>query len=293
LWNWHAPGLWNRFVTELVRGLSAHAGLSESAVRELVRVSYLKVAEFQARGLVHFHAMIRLESPADRALSPASRSAPTSCAPRSARPPVAAVFRAMPVTARSSSCASESNWTPGSCAATRTAASSRQSRSRRTWPSTPARAHTTRSPGGHQPEQLRDNGVPEQLVQMAAAAIRLSKRSGLQGIGKWVHMLGFRGHLVTKSRAYSTTLGELRDTRAKWRAAATAARRRRRLHAGPGELAVRRLRLPQPRRRAPGGRRRSLNPRRLRSPAGTAPRPPRGEVWGVCCAYARVYEDAD
>jgi replication initiator protein RepSA len=71
---------------------------------------------------------------------------------------------------------------------------------------------------GAAPEQLRDSGVPEQLVQMAAAAIRLSKRSGLQGIAKWVHMLGFRGHFVTKSRAYSTTLGELRDTRAKWRA---------------------------------------------------------------------------
>ena len=31
-------------------------------------------------------------------------------------------------------------------------------------------------------------------------------------------MLGFRGHFVTKSRAYSTTLGEMRGTRAKWRA---------------------------------------------------------------------------
>jgi hypothetical protein len=31
-------------------------------------------------------------------------------------------------------------------------------------------------------------------------------------------MLGFRGHFVTKSRGYSTTLGELRDDRARWRA---------------------------------------------------------------------------
>jgi hypothetical protein len=28
-----------------------------------------------------------------------------------------------------------------------------------------------------------------------------------------VHMLGFRGHFVTKSRSYSTTLGELRAAR--------------------------------------------------------------------------------
>jgi len=32
-------------------------------------------------------------------------------------------------------------------------------------------------------------------------------------------MLGFRGHFVTKSRGYSTTLGELRAARAAYRAA--------------------------------------------------------------------------
>jgi hypothetical protein len=31
-------------------------------------------------------------------------------------------------------------------------------------------------------------------------------------------MLGFRGHVVTKSRGYSTTLGELRAARAAYRA---------------------------------------------------------------------------
>jgi hypothetical protein len=31
-------------------------------------------------------------------------------------------------------------------------------------------------------------------------------------------MLGFRGHFVTKSRGYSTTLGALRDARAAYRA---------------------------------------------------------------------------
>jgi len=36
---------------------------------------------------------------------------------------------------------------------------------------------------------------------------------------KWAHMLGFRGHFSSKSRAYSTTLGELRDVRRAWRLA--------------------------------------------------------------------------
>lgn len=36
-------------------------------------------------------------------------------------------------------------------------------------------------------------------------------------------MLGFRGHFLTKSRAWSTTLGELRNIRARFRLAETLA----------------------------------------------------------------------
>jgi hypothetical protein len=53
---------------------------------------------------------------------------------------------------------------------------------------------------------------------MAAATLRLADRPGLRGLGRWVHMLGFRGHFVTKSRGYSTTLGELHAARAAYRA---------------------------------------------------------------------------
>ena len=34
-----------------------------------------------------------------------------------------------------------------------------------------------------------------------------------QLLGKWVHMLAFRGHFATKSRRYSITLGALRRAR--------------------------------------------------------------------------------
>jgi replication initiator protein RepSA len=70
LWNWHAPTLWNRFVIELARVLAGRTGLSERAWRKLVRIAYAKVAEFQARGLVHFHAIIRLDGAEDRATAP-------------------------------------------------------------------------------------------------------------------------------------------------------------------------------------------------------------------------------
>jgi hypothetical protein len=67
LWNWHAPALWNRFMVELVRTLAGRAGLSEREWRQRVRVAYAKVAEFQTRGLVHFHAIVRLDGARDRA----------------------------------------------------------------------------------------------------------------------------------------------------------------------------------------------------------------------------------
>lgn len=35
-------------------------------------------------------------------------------------------------------------------------------------------------------------------------------------IGKWAHMLGFRGHFSTKSRGYAVTLGRLRRARRRW-----------------------------------------------------------------------------
>ena len=35
---------------------------------------------------------------------------------------------------------------------------------------------------------------------------------------RWAHTLGFRGHWLTKSRRYSTTLGALRSARAEWSA---------------------------------------------------------------------------
>ena len=38
--------------------------MTQKAARELVRVSYVKVAEFQRRGVVHFHLLWRLDGAA-------------------------------------------------------------------------------------------------------------------------------------------------------------------------------------------------------------------------------------
>jgi hypothetical protein len=57
VWNAHAPELWRRTIITIRRRLDklakAHGGR--------VRLSYAKVAEFQRRGLIHFHAIFRLD----------------------------------------------------------------------------------------------------------------------------------------------------------------------------------------------------------------------------------------
>ena len=63
MWQWWAPELWRRFTITLRRQLAQHLGLSETAAGQLVRVQFAKVAEYQRRGVIHFHALIRLDGP--------------------------------------------------------------------------------------------------------------------------------------------------------------------------------------------------------------------------------------
>lgn len=64
LWNAHAGQLWKRFRTYTERALAAQARLRRAALRRQARLGYAKIAEYQARGLVHFHAVIRIDGPA-------------------------------------------------------------------------------------------------------------------------------------------------------------------------------------------------------------------------------------
>lgn len=54
------------------------------------------------------------------------------------------------------------------------------------------------------------------LTTIADLADTVSAGSSLTGIGRWLHTLGYRGHITTKSRRYSTTMSALRTGRAAW-----------------------------------------------------------------------------
>jgi hypothetical protein len=62
LWNAHASELWRRTRIRIYRELAALVGISERQLKREVTVSYVKVAEYQKRGLVHFHLLIRLDA---------------------------------------------------------------------------------------------------------------------------------------------------------------------------------------------------------------------------------------
>lgn len=68
-------------------------------------------------------------------------------------------------------------------------------------------------------EDLRRKNLNDHLRRLAETAWRLAKRPELAALGvrRFAHALGFRGHWLTKSRAWSTTFAALRAERAAWR----------------------------------------------------------------------------
>jgi hypothetical protein len=73
VWNRFAPLLWKRTVDLAYRRMARHVGLPEVGytrkkdgtrrigLRDLVKISNIKVGEFQKRGAIHYHAVLRLD----------------------------------------------------------------------------------------------------------------------------------------------------------------------------------------------------------------------------------------
>lgn len=64
LWNAHATELWRRTTIGIRRHLAKVLGVGSSRFSDHARLSYAKVVEYQDRGLVHLHVVIRLDGPA-------------------------------------------------------------------------------------------------------------------------------------------------------------------------------------------------------------------------------------
>src|SRR5262249_46709952 len=73
LFNFHATDLWRRFTTYLPRHLARLAGVTGKRLRAELGIRFVKVAEYQPRGVAPFHAVIRLDASGDGYAPPPGR----------------------------------------------------------------------------------------------------------------------------------------------------------------------------------------------------------------------------
>jgi hypothetical protein len=227
LWNALAPELWRRTTITLQRALSRLVGLDEAELRSLVRVSYAKVAEFQRRGAIHFHAVLRLDA-ATECRCPACLAAPPEgftaelleealrLAVPAVRVPCPAVDGGPERYARWGEQLDVRNITRDSSEAGELSAEQVAGYIAK------YATKATESFGAGLDRRLADvddlerlDGLPAHVAELVRAAWTLGGRPELEPLRlrAWAHMLGFGGHWSTKSRRYSTTFTVLRRAR--------------------------------------------------------------------------------
>jgi hypothetical protein len=261
LWNAHAPLLWARFTIGLrrsiVRVVNTRAcadplRVSQRRLRNYLTVTCAKAAEYQRRGLVHFHAVIRLDGTDPEQLTPPPPWATVQLLEHAARD--AATRIALTTSDTSAGPGREVRWGkqldirpiaafgPGdeltdlavaayiakyATKAAETAGTIDQplwcrhckGAGIRELPDQPAgrRCRSCHGTGLRDPAQGLDiPEVTEHAQRMIRTCWHLANHPELadRNLRRWAHMLGFGGHFLTKSRRYSTTFGHVRETRA-------------------------------------------------------------------------------
>jgi hypothetical protein len=227
LWNALAPELWRRTIIAIHRALARLVGLQEREVRRLVRVSYAKVAEFQRRGAVHFHAVLRLDAATDcrcpgclappptaftaslleQALRAAVPGLRVPCPPLEGGGPERYARWGIQLDVRN---ITRSDDQAEELSAEQVAGYIAKYASKAT---ESFGAGLDRRLHGADLEQLEK--LPAHIAGLVRAAWELGGRPELERLRlrAWAHMLGFRGHWSTKSRRYSTTFTVLRRAR--------------------------------------------------------------------------------
>jgi len=225
LWNAMAPELWRRTAIQIPRELARLTGVTVKQLRERVRVSYVKVAEYQRRGALHFHVLIRLDAaqPADSAEQVQAPAGEFTCEllTQAALAAVEHVTVSSPTPDDDAGTgAREIRWgrqtevrpiQDGSTDAREAAAAAAYIAKYAT--------KSTEAVGGlmHRLDasDIRTLKVRLHVRRLVESAWRLGREPHLEGLRlrRWAHALGFRGHCFTKSRRYSTTFTALRRAR--------------------------------------------------------------------------------
>jgi hypothetical protein len=229
LWNALAGRLWSRTTIYLYRTLAKTAGRTEAELRRQVRISFAKVAEYQKRGAVHFHAVIRLDArtacgcPA--CVLPPSEEFSPALLEEAVKEAAATVAVACPTLDEDQGATLVARWGEQLHVRHITRDDGQDDKrllaeqvagyvAKYAIKSTEALGVTLDHRIGE--VELEDLDLPAHVAELVRACWELGGRPALRGLRlrKWAHMLGFGGHFSSKSRRYSTTLGALRRARA-------------------------------------------------------------------------------
>jgi hypothetical protein len=216
--NWHAPELWRRFTIALRRTLARTAGLTAAEFTQRCRVSFVKVAEFQRRGVVHFHALIRLDGPGED-YQPPQISVDAAELAEVIREAAAHVRLTVEM--------------PDDVGLVLRFGDQLDTQTVNGDPTGELTAeHAARYIAKYATKSAEDFGlgerritpealalldVPNHVERLVRTAWQLGEHDAYEGLRRWVHMLGFRGHFASKSRRYSTTLSAIRGERRAYR----------------------------------------------------------------------------
>ncbi|MFG2794305.1 replication initiator protein RepSA [Streptomyces sp. NPDC048419] len=222
LFNNHAGDLWQRFTNRRRREIAARAGITQRELKEVCRISFGKVAEFQKRGAIHFHAVIRLDGPDGPEDAPPAWASVTDAIHAAVRHPYTSLRldETGDQPARTLCWGRELDVRPVKAFGDGSDLTEQAVASYVAKYATKA-AETTGTLDRRVAElaDLDRHHVPDHARRLIEACKRLDPLYPDRRLWAWAHMLGFRGHFSTKSRSYSTTLGALRQTRADYRAA--------------------------------------------------------------------------
>jgi hypothetical protein len=217
IWNNALGELWRRTVpVYLPRTLARSLGMTQKRLRELVRVSYAKVAEYQRRGLVHLHAVIRLDRamPAYRAeeFRPPDERFTVELLGDAIRETVDVVSAPLPHELGGG----RVRW--GDELDIRSLGDG-QGRGEVAGYLAKYATKSTEQAGGvlHSVTEYEVDELPvrEHVRAYLREAFELHADPALadRRFGPCAHALGYRGHCLTKSRRYSTTFKALREAR--------------------------------------------------------------------------------
>jgi hypothetical protein len=228
LFNIHAGVLWRRLSIYLRREIAKAAGLPRSRLDAVARLSFVKVAEYQSRGVVHFHAVLRLDGP-DGPKSTPPDWASVVMLDSALRAALSSVFLEVPDPATNGEQARTIRF--GKQVDTQVIHATEEDRADGLTSRAVARyiakyatkAAETTGTVARRIRRERDIdrlGLAEHVIRMIRACFEVAGTPGLEYVDPFrtAHMLGYGGHCTTKSRHYSTTFGRLRDDRREHRA---------------------------------------------------------------------------